>query len=98
MNQHHATPRTTDVSQGNDIYTVPDTTSSPTVDTDSSLYETVYSEPIQPLLFTDAVETPSDCEDLHPYAPIYTVPMNLPISKEVLLKVFGITAKTSWLF
>ena len=89
MNQHHDTPSTTGISQGSDIYTVPDTTSSPTVDPDSSLYETVYSEPIQPSLFTDAVETPSDCEDLHPYAPVYTVPMNLPESKEALLKVFG---------
>ena len=91
MNQHHDTPSTTDVSQGNDIYTVPDTTSpvTDTVDCDSSLYETVYSEPIQPSLFTDAVETPSDCGDMHPYAPIYTVPMNLPESKEVLLKLFG---------
>ena len=51
MNQHHNTLSTTDVSQGNDIYTVPDTTSSHTVDRDSSLYETVYSEPIQPSLF-----------------------------------------------
>ena len=90
MNQHHDTPITTDVSQGNDIYTVPDTISSHTVDHDTSLYETVYSEPIQPSLFTDAVETPSDCEDLHPYAPIYTVPINLPESKQVhLLKLFG---------
>ena len=89
MNQHHDAPSTTDVSQGNNIYTVPDTTSSPAVDPDSSLYETVYSEPIQPSLFTDAVETPSDCENLHPYAPIYTVPMNLPESKEVLLNIFG---------
>ena len=91
MNQHHDTPSTTDVSQGNDFYTVPDTTSpvTDTVDCDSSLYETVYSEPIQPSLFTDAVETPSDCGDMHPYAPIYTVPMNLPESKEVLLKLFG---------
>ena len=89
MNQHHDTLSTTDVSHGNDIYTVPDTTSSDTVDPDSSLHETVYSEPIQPSLFTDAVETPSDWEDLHPYAPIYTVPMNLPESNEVLLKVFG---------
>ena len=74
---------------GNDIYTEPDSTGSHTVDPDSGAYETVYSEPIQPSLFTDAVETPSDCEDLHPYAPIYTVPINLPSSKEVLLKVFG---------
>ena len=89
MNQHHDTLCTTGISQGSDIYTVPDTTSSHTVHPDSSLHETVYSEPIQPSLFTDAVETPSDCEDLHPYAPIYTVPLNLPVSKEVLLNVFG---------
>ena len=87
--QHHGPSNTTDVSQGNDIYTVPDSTDSHTVDTDSGAYETVYSEPIQPSLFTDAVETPSDCEDLHPYAPIYTVPINLPDSKEGPLKVFG---------
>ena len=89
MNQHHDALSTTDVSQRNDIYTVPDATSSHTVDCDSSLHETVYSEPIQPSLFTDAVEAPSDCEDLHPYAPVYTVSINLPESKEVLLKVFG---------
>ena len=88
MNQHHNTHSTTDVAQGNDIYTMPDTTSLVT-HTDSSLYEIVYSEPIQPSLFIDAVETLSDCEDLHPYAPIYTVPINLPESKEVPLKVFG---------
>ena len=86
--QHPNIDRCHDV-LGNDIYTVPDSTSSHTVDPDSEIYETVYSEPIQPSLFTDAVETPSDCEDLHPYAPIYTVPINLPSSKEVLLKVFG---------
>ena len=87
--QHHDLLNTTDIPQGNDIYTVPDTTSSRTVDPDNGNYETVYSEPIQPSLFTDAVETPSDCEDLHPYAPIYTVPNNLPESKEGPLKVFG---------
>ena len=80
-------PNTTHVPKGIDIYTVPDI--SHTVDPDSGIYETVYSEPIQPSLFTDAVQTPSDCEDLHPYAPIYTVPINLPNCKEVLLKVFG---------
>ena len=89
MNQYHDLPNTTNVQQGSDIYTAPDTTSTHTVDPDSSLYETVYSEPIQPSLFTDAVGTPSDCEDLHPYAPIYTLPINLPESNEVLLKVFG---------
>ena len=39
---------------------VPVTTSSHTVDPESGIYETVYSEPIQPSLFADAVETPSD--------------------------------------
>ena len=84
MNQH--LPNTP---QGNDIYTEPDITSSRAVENDSEIYETVYSEPIQPSLFTDAVEISSDCEDLHPYAPIYTLPLNLSKSKEVLLKVFG---------
>ena len=84
MNQHLLnTP------QGNDIYTEPDITSSHAVEIDSGSYETVYSEPIQPSLFTDAVETPSNCEDLHPYAPIYTLPLNMSKSKEVALKVFG---------
>ena len=89
MNQHHDALSTTDLSQGKDIYTSPDTTSLYTVDRDSSLHETVYNEPIQPSLFIDAIETPSDCEDLPPCAPIYTVPINLPESKEILLKVFG---------
>ena len=77
------------MAQGNDIYSEPDTTSSPAVEPDSGTYKTVYSEPIQPSLFTDAAETPSDSEDLHPYAPIYTIPTDLPKSEEVLLKVFG---------
>ena len=68
---------------------VPDTTSSQTVATDSGTYETVYSEPIQPSLFTDAVGAPSDCEDLQTYAPIYTITTDLPKSEEALLKVFG---------
>ena len=89
-NQHSDDlPNTTNVPQGNDIYTVPDTTSSHTVDTDSGTYEIVYSEPIQPSLFTNAVETPSDSDDLHPYAPIYTVPINMPKGDEGPLKVFG---------
>ena len=82
INQHLA-----NTSQGNDIYTEPDITSSRAVENDSEIYETVYSEPIQPSLFTDAVEISSDCKDLHPYAPIYTLPLNLSKSKEVLLKV-----------
>ena len=81
------------VLQENDVYTVPDITGSRTVeagnDPDSGIYETVYSEPIEPSLFTDAVVTSSDYGNLHPYAPIYTVHINLPSNKEVLLKVFG---------
>ena len=75
--------------QGNDIYTMPDNTTSYTVETESGVYEVVYSEPIQPSLFTDAVGSPSDSGDLQPYAPIYTLPSNLPRSKEVPLKVVG---------
>ena len=71
-----------------DIYTVPDTTSSPTVEADSEISETVYSEPIQPSIFADAVGT-ADSEDLQPYGPIYTIPINLTKSKKVLLKVSG---------
>ena len=86
IDQHHDPPSTTNVSQESHIYTVPDTTSP---QTDSRIYDTVYSEPIQPSLFTDTVGTPADSEDLQPYAPIYSVPINLPKSDKVLLKVFG---------
>ena len=87
MDQHCDPSCTTHVPQENDIYTDPDTTSSHTVEADSVLYETVYSEPIQPSLFTDVVDTPSDSDDLPPYAPIYTLPSNLLRSTEVPLKV-----------
>ena len=73
----------------NDIYTLPDTSRSHTVETNNGIYETVYSEPIKPSLFTDVVETPSDCEDLQPYGPIYTVPTEMPKSEKVLLKFSG---------
>ena len=89
MNEHGDPPSITNTPQGNVIYTEPDTTTSLGIDPDSGIYETVYSEPIQPSLFIDVVETPSDSEDLHPYAPIYTLPLNLSKSKEVALKVFG---------
>ena len=89
IGQHSDPTSTTNVVQENDIYSEPDTTNSHTVDPDSRTYETVYSEPIEPSLFTDAAETPSDCEDFQPYAPIYTIPTDLPKSEEVLLKVFG---------
>ena len=84
IDQH---PSTTSVQEA-DMYTMPDTTNSHTVETPSEISETVYSEPIQPSIFADAVGT-ADSEDLHPYAPIYTIPINLPKSKKVLLKVSG---------
>ena len=84
MDQHSDPPSAT-----NNIYTVPDTSRSHTVETNSGKYETVYSEPIEPSLFTDVVETPSDCEDLQPYGPIYTVPIEMPKSDKVLLKFSG---------
>ena len=80
---------TTNLPRESDIYAEPDTTSSHAVETDSGMYETVYSEPVQPLLFTDPVGTPSNSEDLQPYAPIYTLTVNLPISEEVLLEACG---------
>ena len=85
VDQH---PSTTSVQEA-DIYTVPETTNSHTDETPNGNYETVYSEPIHPSLFTDVVGSPSDSEDLQPYAPVYTLPINLPKSKKVLLKVFG---------
>ena len=71
MNQCHDPPCTTNVPQGDDIYSVPDLISSHTVETKSGTHETVYSEPIQPSLFMDTAGNPSDSEDLQPYAPIY---------------------------
>ena len=88
IDQH---PSTTSVQEA-DIYTMPDTTNSHTVETPSEISETVYSEPIQPSLFADAVGT-ADSEDLQPYGPIYTTPSNLPNSKKVLLKVSGSNIK-----
>ena len=84
MDQHSDSP-----SKPNNIYTLPDTSRSHTVETNSGKYETVYSEPIEPSLFTDVVETSSDCEDLQPYGPIYTVPTEMPKSDKVLLKFSG---------
>ena len=75
-----------------DIYTMPDTTNSHTVETPSEISETVYSEPIQPSLFADAVGT-ADSEDFQPYGSIYTTPINLPKSNKVLLKVSGSNIK-----
>ena len=83
MDQHHDPPSATNVPQGNDIDTEPDTTGSHTVETQGGICEAVYSEPIQPSLFTDAVGSPSHCEDLQPYSPIYTIPISL-LNSEVL--------------
>ena len=88
IDQH---PSTTSVQEA-DIYIMPDTTNSHTVETPSEISETVYSEPIQPSLFADAVGT-ADSEDLQPYGPVYTIPINLPKSKKVLLKVSGSNIK-----
>ena len=71
MDQHCDHPITANLPQGNDFYVVPDITSSHTIEADNGNYETVYSEPLQPSLFTDAVETPSDCEYVQPCDPNY---------------------------
>ena len=89
IDKDHDPPSTPSVPQetaSDDIYTMPDITSSQTVEIDN---ETVYSEPIQPSLFIGVVGGPSDSEDLLPYAPIYTIPMPLPKSEKELLKVFA---------
>ena len=68
---------TTIVPQGtasDDIYTTPDSASSQTVETDDGISEAVYSEPIHPSLFTDAVENISDSQNPLPYTSIYTTP------------------------
>ena len=90
IDKGHDPPSTPNVPQGtasDDIYTMPDITSSQTVEIDN---ETVYSEPIQPSLFTDAVGGPSDSEDLLPYTPIYTIPTPLAKSEKEILKVTGV--------
>ena len=80
---------TMNLPQETDVYTVPNTTSSRTVEAKRGIYEIVYSEPIEPSLFTDVVHSYSDSEDLQPYAPIYTLPSNLQKCEEVLVKVSG---------
>ena len=66
-----------------------DTKSSSSVETPSRIHEAVYSEPIQPSLFTGAVGDQGDREYLHPYAPIYTIPIDQSKSEEVPLKVLS---------
>ena len=85
--QHCYSSSTKSVPQQTGLYTLPDTANPHTVETQSGTSEAMYSEPIQPSLFTDAVSSSSDCEDLQPYAPIYTLPSDLSESKKVPLKV-----------
>lgn len=56
MDQHHGPPSTANV---DDVYTVPDTTGSHTVETQTGTYEAVYSEPIHPSVSMDAAGDPS---------------------------------------
>ena len=89
MSQCHDPACTTNIAQGatsDNIYSMPDTASSPP---DGGTFETVYSEPLQPSLFTDAVETFSESDNLQPYGPIYSAPTGLPRSDEIPLKVFA---------
>ena len=89
MNQCHDPACTTNIAQGatpDNIYSMPDTASSPT---DGGTFETVYSEPLQPSLFTDTVETFSESDNLQPYGPIYAAPTGLPKSDEIPLEVFA---------
>ena len=69
------------------IYTTPDIASSQAVETYNG--EAVYSEPIHPSLFTDAVESASDSQNSLPYTSIYTIPTPLTKSEEMPLKVLG---------
>ena len=69
-----------------DIYTLPETTGSQTVEVDHGMLEVVYSEPIKPSLFTDVVENPK-LEDMQPYAPIYTIPVVQRQSDKMPLEV-----------
>ena len=76
VDQHHDPPSASQ-----------ETNSSHTIEADSGISEVVYSEPIRPSLFTDAVRYSCSSEEIHPYAPIYTIPIDLPTSEEVPLKV-----------
>ena len=92
VDQRDDIPYYTNVPQGtasDDIYTTPDIASSQTAGTDDGIFEAVYSEPIQPSFFTDAVGSPSDSDDLQPYGPIYTAPTALPKNEYMPLNVLG---------
>ena len=67
MDQHHGPPCTTNVPQGDDVYSVRGIISSTTVETQTGTYEAVYSEPMEPSLSTDALQNLMDSEYLQPY-------------------------------
>jgi serine/threonine protein kinase len=52
----------------------PPSTHEPEWDPDQNIYESIYSEPINPSLFMRNSE-PTDMEELRPYSSIYTVPV-----------------------
>ena len=78
------------LTQTENIYTEPDKQNAGNTATgSSSVSETVYSEPISPSLFTDdtfRVDTPDGTvsEELHPYAPIYSLPTNSKVNDKPL--------------
>ena len=73
MDQHCDPSCTTHVPQENDICTDPDTTSSHIVEADSVIYETVYSEPIQPSLFTAVQVTLTTSRLMLPSTPFQVI-------------------------
>ena len=70
IDQQH--PSTTNVPQEMDVYTVPDT-SSRTVKAKNGVYETVYSEPIQPSLFTVLMEQLPVTLTICSHMPLFTL-------------------------
>ena len=93
VDQCRDAPSYTNVPEGaaasDDIYSTPDSIN-PQTGANENVSEAVYSEPIQPSIFTEpATGPPSDSEDLQPYGPIYSTPSVLPKSEEMLLKVSG---------
>ena len=92
MDEHCESPSYTNIPEGttsDDIYTMPDIANPHTVEAHNEISEAVYSEPLQPSLFTGAVVSSNDSEDLQPYGPIYSAPTALPMSDEMPLEVFA---------
>ena len=92
MDEHCESPSYTNIPEGttsDDIYTMPDIANPHTVEAHNEISEAVYSEPLQPSLFTGAVVSSNDSEDLQSYGPIYSAPTALPMSDEMPLEVFA---------